>query len=117
MNQIQASGKGRALFTSKDMPGLVPDLLVAHGKALADPAKRKVFVAMARAWYDTVAFITANPKEAAVIMAKVVGLMPEDYATYLPGTRFFGAAENLVALGSRSGPSHWSPWGRPSPPF
>lgn len=104
VNQIQASGKGRALFTSKDMPGLVPDLLVAHGKALAEPAKRATFVAMARAWYDTVAFIGANPKEAAVIMAKVVGLMPDDYATYLTGTRFFGAAENLVALGEPEQP-------------
>lgn len=104
VNQIVASGKGKALFTSKDMPGLVPDLLVAHGKAFADPAKRAVFLAMARAWYDTVAFIGANPKEAAVIMAKVVGLMPEDYAAYLPGTRFFGAAENLVALGEPERP-------------
>lgn len=104
VNQIQASGKGRALFTSKDMPGLVPDLLVAHGKALAEPAKRATFVAMARAWYDTVAFIGANPKEAAVIMAQVVGLMPEDYAGYLPGTRFFGANENLVALGEPQRP-------------
>ena len=32
VNKIQASGKGHALFTSRDMPGLVPDLLVAHGR-------------------------------------------------------------------------------------
>ncbi|HEV7856834.1 MAG TPA: ABC transporter substrate-binding protein, partial [Herminiimonas sp.] len=29
VSKIETSGKGRALFTSKEMPGLVPDLLVA----------------------------------------------------------------------------------------
>ncbi|MBK8132749.1 MAG: ABC transporter substrate-binding protein [Gammaproteobacteria bacterium] len=104
VNQIQSSGKGKALFTSKDMPGLIPDLLVARGPALADATKRAIFVGMVRAWYDTVAFIGAHPREAAVIMAKVVGLPPEEYATYLPGTRFFGAQENLIALGEPQRP-------------
>ena len=104
VNQIQASGKGKALFTSKDMPGLIPDLLVARAPALADAKKRAAFAGMVRAWYDTVAFIRAHPQEAAVIMAKVVGLPPDQYATYLPGTRFFGAEENLIALGEPGRP-------------
>ncbi|HET6787205.1 MAG TPA: ABC transporter substrate-binding protein, partial [Aquabacterium sp.] len=29
IHQIETSGKGKALFTSKDLPGLIPDLLVA----------------------------------------------------------------------------------------
>jgi NitT/TauT family transport system substrate-binding protein len=37
-------------------------------------------------------------------MAKVVGLPPDQYATYLPGTRFFGAEENLIALGEPERP-------------
>ena len=99
VNQIAASGKGKALFTSRDMPGLVPDLLVARAQALADPAKRATLQAMVRAWFDTVDFITKEPQQAAQIMAKVVGLPPAEYATYLSGTLFFGAKENLVALG------------------
>lgn len=47
IDQITKSGKGRALFTSKDMPGLVPDLLVAQQKAI--DGKRKDLVGMVKA--------------------------------------------------------------------
>ncbi len=39
VNQIELSGKGKALFTSKNIPGLIPDLLVVQEKSLA--ANRK----------------------------------------------------------------------------
>ena len=93
ISQIQKSGKGTPLFTSKDMPGLIPDLLVAQAKTIQ--SKRKDLVAMARAWFDTVAFIQANPDEAVKIMSKVVGMSAEQYKVFLPGTRFFDAAANL----------------------
>jgi NitT/TauT family transport system substrate-binding protein len=101
VSKIESSGKGRALFTSKDMPGLVPDLLVAHNKALADKTKREELVAMLRAWFDTEAFIRANPAEATQIMAKVVSLKPDEYKVFLPGTRFFTAADNTTALDAK----------------
>ncbi len=100
VNQIQTSGKGKALFTSKDMPGLVPDLLVAQEKSIA--TNRKDFLGMIKAWYDTEAYIRSNPDEAAKIMSKVVGLKPQEYKVFLPGTRFFGQKENLQALGAAS---------------
>lgn len=94
--QIEKSGKGKALFTSKDMPGLIPDLLVAQDKAIK--AKRKDLVGMIQAWFDTEKFIRDNPDEAAKIMAKVVGMKPEEYKVFLPGTRFFDATANQAAL-------------------
>lgn len=102
INRIQASGKGYALFTSKDLPGLIPDAVVAQEKAIAE--KRSDFLGMIRAWYDTVEFITTKPEEAAVIMAKVVELEPAEYQTFLPGTRFFNQADNLAAFGPASEP-------------
>jgi len=96
VNQIQASGKGRALFTSKDMPGLIPDLLVAQEKSLK--AKRRDFVGMVKAWYETEKFIREQPDEAAKIMSKVVGMKPDDYKVFLPGTRFFDEKANADAL-------------------
>ncbi|MES2259841.1 MAG: ABC transporter substrate-binding protein [Pseudomonadota bacterium] len=98
VSRIETSGKGHALFTSKDMPGLVPDLLVAHGKALGNPAKRAELVGMIRAWFDTEQFIRDNQAEALQIMSKVVGMKPDDYKIFLPGTRFFGAADASAAL-------------------
>ncbi len=97
VNKIQSSGKGKALFTSKDVPGLIPDLLVAQEKAIK--AKRKDFVGMIKAWYETEKFIQANPDEAAKIMAKVVGMEAKEYKIFLPGTRFFDQKANLQAFG------------------
>lgn len=98
VSKIETSGKGKALFTSRDMPGLIPDLLVAQGKALRDPAKRKDLVGMIRAWFDTQAFLRDHPDEAVKVMSKVVGMKPGEYKVFLPGTRFFGSAENVAAF-------------------
>jgi len=102
ISQIESSGKGHAIFTSKDMPGLIPDLLVAQDKAIK--SKRKELVGMIRAWFDTVAFIEKNPAEASKIMAKVVGMSAKEYQVFLPGTRFFGAKLNQEAFGPATSP-------------
>ena len=100
IHQITSSGKGKALFTSKDLPGLVPDLLVAQEKSIA--TKRKDLVGMIKAWFDTVAFIQAKPDEASAIMSKIVSMKPQEYKVFLPGTRFFDAKLNQQALGDAS---------------
>jgi NitT/TauT family transport system substrate-binding protein len=96
ISQIERSGTGRAIFTSKDMPGLIPDLLVAQAQAVQ--TKRKDLIAMIRAWFDTEAFIRAEPERAVAIMSKVVSLSPEQYRVFLPGTHFFDAAANQEAF-------------------
>jgi len=100
ISQIEKSGKGRPLFTSKEMPGLIPDLLVAQARSIQ--SHRKDFVAAIRAWFDTVAFIGSQPDRAVAIMSKVVSLSPEQYRVFLPGTRFFDAAANQEAFDPKS---------------
>ena len=102
ISQIETSGRGRALFTSTQMPGLIPDLLVAQAPAIQNPAKRKDLVGMVRAWFDTEAFIRANPDRAVAIMAKVVGMDKAQYRVFLPGTKFFDAAANRDAFDPHS---------------
>ena len=102
IHQIESAGKGRAIFTSKDLPGLIPDLLVAQDKAIK--TKRKDLVGMIKAWFDTVAFIQSKPDEAAAIMSKVVDMKPQEYKVFLPGTRFFDAKLNQQAMGDASQP-------------
>lgn len=103
VNKIQTSGKGRPLFSSKDVPGMIPDLLVVQEKSLK--ANRKDFLGMVRAWYDVERFLRENPDEAAQIMAKVVGMDAKEYKVFLPGTRFFGQDDNLKAFGPASDPT------------
>jgi NitT/TauT family transport system substrate-binding protein len=57
---------------------------------------------MIRAWFDTQSFIRSQPDKAVAIMAKVVGMDPEQYRVFLPGTRFFDAAANREAFDPRS---------------
>jgi NitT/TauT family transport system substrate-binding protein len=97
VNKIQTSGKGKALFTSKDVPGMIPDLLVAQEKSVK--ANRKDYLGMIKAWYEAEAFIKAKPDEAAKIMSKVVGMDAKEYAVFLPGTKFFEQKANLQAFG------------------
>lgn len=103
INTIQASGKGTPLFTSRDLPGLVPDLLVVQEKSLK--AKRKDLIGMVKAWYDVEAFLRSNPDEATKIMAKVVGMDPKEYKAFLPGTKFFDQKANLQAFGPATDPT------------
>ena len=103
VNTIQTSGKGKPLFTSKDVPGMVPDLLVVQDKSLK--AKRKDFVGMIKAWYDVEAFLRSNPDEAAKIMSKVVGMDAKEYKVFLPGTKFFDQKANLQAFGPATDPT------------
>lgn len=103
ISQMQTSGKGVALFTSREMPGLIPDLLVARESGIRE--KRKEFLGVIRAWYDAEKFIREKPAEATTIMAKVVSMKPDEYRIFLPGTRFFDQAENLKAFGPASDPA------------
>ncbi len=100
VSQIEQSGRGRPLFTSKQMPGLIPDLLVAQSAAIR--TKRTDLTGMIKAWFDTLTFIQTHPDQAVRIMAKVVGLDARQYQVFLPGTRFFDATANLDAFDPRS---------------
>ena len=97
ISQIQREGKGKVLFSSKEMPGLIPDLLVFQesvAKDRADDVQKIVDT-----WFDVVAFIKTHEDEAVKIMAKVVEQKPEDYKAFLPGTKLFDLSANLEAFG------------------
>jgi NitT/TauT family transport system substrate-binding protein len=96
LNDVMKEGKANLLFTSKDVPGLIPDLLVVQSKvATAREADVQKVVA---AWFDVVDFIKKNEAEAVKIMAKLVEQKPEEYAAFLPGTKFFDLKANLKAF-------------------
>jgi NitT/TauT family transport system substrate-binding protein len=97
--QIQREGKGKVIFSSADIPGLVPDIAVFHKKVIdARPADVQAAV---KSYFDIVEFIRTNEDEAVAIMAKVVEQPPADYKAFLPGTKFFDLAQNLNAFAKR----------------
>ena len=96
LNDVMKEGKASLLFTSKDVPGLIPDLLVFQTKVVEKRAAdiQKVV----DAWFDVIEFINKNEDEAVKIMAKIVEQKPEDYKAFLPGTKFFDLKANLKAF-------------------
>ena len=93
-NAMQEDGV-KLLFTSKEMPGLIPDMLVFHEDVVKKngPEIQKIV----EVWFEVMEFIKNNPEESYAIMAKKVGQTPENYQTFISGTRFFTLADNKTA--------------------
>ena len=102
VNDIQSSRKGRPLFSSKDVPGMMSDVLVANEKSLKQ--KRAEYLGLVRAWYDVEKFLRDNRDEAVKIMAKVVKQTPDKYRIFLAGAHFLNEKENLDSFTDASNP-------------
>jgi NitT/TauT family transport system substrate-binding protein len=99
LSQIQREGKGNLLFSSANIPGLIPDLLVFQSKVVSEDATDVQKVV--DTWFDVVDFVKNHQDEAVAIMAKVVEQKPEDYKVFLPGTKFFDLKANLNTFEKR----------------
>jgi NitT/TauT family transport system substrate-binding protein len=94
----------KAIATSKDFPGAIPDHLVFGADFVKDhPTEVQ---AMVQTWFDTTAWITANPDKAIAIMAKRGGVSAADYKTYDAGTTIFTRQQNLDAFASGTTPAN-----------
>jgi NitT/TauT family transport system substrate-binding protein len=96
ISKIVESKKAHVLISSKDTPGLIPDLLVVHEESLNKNYNE--YIKLAKVWFKTVEFIKNNPSEAAAIMAKVLNIKKDDVVLMLKGVKFFGIRENTRAL-------------------
>jgi NitT/TauT family transport system substrate-binding protein len=88
----------KALFTSKDVPGLIYDTVAVSPTSLAQ--RKADWAKFVKVWYRISDFVR-NPKtqkEAVAIMAAKVGVKPEEYAAAMPGTYFLSLAEAKKAF-------------------
>ena len=95
---LKAVAGSKAIFTSADCPGLIYDLVCVSPQSLAPAARR---LGQGREGLEPHRrFVTdpANKAEAVKIMAGRAGVPPEEYAKFLPGTRFLTPEEALDAL-------------------
>lgn len=86
----------KAIATSADFPGAIPDHLVFDSDFVKDHPKE--VQAMVDTWFDTLAWIAANKDAAIAIMAKKGGVSDADYKTYDAGTTIFSHEQNLAAF-------------------
>jgi NitT/TauT family transport system substrate-binding protein len=100
---LQLAGS-KAIATSKDFPGAIPDHLVFTASFVADHGEQ--VQAVVQTWFDTLAWIKANPDKAVEIMAKRAGVSVEDYKSYDAGTTIFTREQNLAAFESGNTPAN-----------
>jgi hypothetical protein len=90
---LRAVPGSTAIWTSKDVPGLIYDTLAVNPVSLA--ARKDDWTKVVKVWYRIAEYVR-DPKtqaDAVAIMAKKVGVKPEEYATAIPGTYFLSLAE------------------------
>jgi NitT/TauT family transport system substrate-binding protein len=94
----------KAIATSADFPGAIPDHLVFTADFVK--AHKTEVQAVVQTWFDTLAWIKANPGKAVEIMAKRGGVSAADYKTYDAGTTIFTRQQNLDAFASGTTPAN-----------
>jgi NitT/TauT family transport system substrate-binding protein len=83
----------KPIFTSKDVPGLIYDVLAVNPKSLAE--RRADWVKIAKVWDKVAKFVNdeKNLDEAAKIMSARVGLTPDAYKAIMKGTHIMDLTE------------------------
>lgn len=94
--QALARAGSKAITTSADFPGAIPDHLVFSAGYVSKHATD--IQNLVDAWFDTLDWIKANPSAAQSIMAKRASVSTSDYATYDKGTTIFSLADNITAF-------------------
>ena len=89
---VQSGAK--VLFTSKQTPGLIPDVVVFRSNVLRDrPDDVRAFI---RTWFQAVDYWKTNPEESKTLIAKTLNLKPEEIST--EGLELLDLKNNLAAL-------------------
>lgn len=96
LSKAVSEGKGKIIFSSKDTPGLVPDLLVVNNKALS--IRRDDFKKITEVWFDALDYWKNNPEDALKIMAESAGTSVEEYKQNVDGVKIFNLEDNIGAF-------------------
>jgi len=92
----------RAIFTSRDIPGEIVDVLVLRRAALherADEVRR-----LMKGWFRALAYLKENPQQASVVMAKRQRVTVAEFLGSLGGAHIPDLEENRRLIGSPGAP-------------
>jgi len=92
------AGGGRVLFSSRQIPGEIVDVLAARPEVLRD--RREDLRRLARAWFRALADYQADPAGAAAIMAAHENAGADEFLHALEGSHVPDRRENLRLLGT-----------------
>lgn len=92
-------GKGKVLFSSKETPGLIPDLLVFRDSVVKN--RPDDIQKIVDAWFDALNYFKSHQDEAIKLMAEKAETTPEDFKLGLDSIKLFTPDDNVKAFGKR----------------
>ncbi|MBI3890725.1 MAG: ABC transporter substrate-binding protein [Candidatus Wallbacteria bacterium] len=102
LHQLERAGKGHAIFTSREIPGLIADVLVVRRdlETVCPGATQ----AVVDGYFQALAFWRSHDEEATSLMAKSCGLGPDEFRQVQQGLLMAGRTENEDAFGLNRAP-------------
>lgn len=96
VSQAITSGKGKVIFSSKDVPGLVPDLLVVREDVIAH--QPDAIASLLKVWYTTLDYRRTHLNEVLPIESKQAGISVQEYQNLLKGFKWLTPLEAIASL-------------------
>ena len=96
ISQVLASKDFHAVYSSKDAPGLISDILTFRTDFIQ--AHPETVEAIMRAYFKGLAFWKEHPEEANAITAKAYNDTPESIAHQLEGIKILDEQDNMTAF-------------------
>lgn len=91
-------GNGKVVFTTKDIPDTMIDVLVASDELLSKHPRDAA--RLVDAYYRAQRWVAENPREAVALMAKKEGMRAEDFAPFFASFTFFTREQNAETFRS-----------------
>lgn len=101
LSKAKETKHGKLLLTSKEYPGLIADIFIVHND-IVEPRKEDIKKVL-RAWFKAVKYVSDQPNDAGAIMAKNLGLKPDEVLSMLEGLKFISYDDNLTFFGAKNG--------------
>lgn len=96
ITKVQGEKKGHVIFSSKEAPNLILDVVAISDKTAKDKSEEtKAFL---RALNKANELAIADPKAAADIAAKSLELKPDEVLDMLPKVKLYGASDNVTQM-------------------
>jgi NitT/TauT family transport system substrate-binding protein len=96
ITKVSGEKKGHVIFSSKEVPNLILDVLAISKKvAMTKAAETKAFLKGLNRGYD---FVVAHPDDAAVIAGKALEQKPDEVKAMLPKVNLYGLAKNTELM-------------------
>jgi NitT/TauT family transport system substrate-binding protein len=93
---LATSRGNKVLYSSKEAPGLIPNLLIAKGDMIKNNSE--AVEGVINSFFDAMEFYSENPDKALGYMAKQNGITSEEMAKAISGCKLFSIDDNLKAM-------------------